>query len=230
MDVIHLPIELWTLIFDLLDIKIQVRLIQLCKIIKDKIFITDLCNIDYKFKIKINGDIIKKYPYIKRLDARWYSAIKDQDLVGLNLIELYASFNPKIKKINHMTNLRKLNASSTSCGIGDDDLMGLNLVELNAYNNPKIKKINYMTNLRILHASWSCGIGDDDLVGLNLVELYASDNPKIKKINHMTNLRILYASYNCGIGDDDLIGLNLVELHANDNPKIKNKILDKKLP
>ena len=183
MDIIHLPFELWTLIFELLDIKLQVRLIQLCKTIKDKIFITDLCNIGYKFKIKLNGDIIKKYPYIKKLYAGWDSKIEDQNLVGLNLVELDAYNNPKIKKINHMTNLRILHASGDS-GIDDDSLVGLNLVKLNASWNPKIKKINHMTNLRILNASENCGIEDEYLVGLNLVELKAFYNPKIiKKID-----------------------------------------------
>ena len=192
MDNIHLPFELWTLILNLLDIKVQVRLIQLCKTIKDKIFITDLCNIDDKLKIKLNGDIIRKYPYIKKLDASWDSKIEDPDLVGLNLVKLNACNNPKIKKINHMTNLRILYASGDSI-IDDDSLVGLNLVELDADWNPKIKKINHMTNLRKLNAVGDCGIGNDDLVGLNLVELNASYNLNIKKINHMTNLRILYA-------------------------------------
>ena len=249
MDIIHLPFELWTLIVDLLDIKLQVRLIQLCKTIKDKIFITDLCNIDYNLKRKLTRDIIKKYPNIKKLYAGGNCGIDDDSLVGLNLVELNACGNKKIKKINHMTNLRILDASGYfwthndifvefNCGIMDDDLVGLNLVKLNVSLNPKIKKINHMTNLRILDASGdfrieeddslvrlNCGIDDDSLVstlgGLNLVKLNASWNPKIKKINHMTNLRILDASDTCGIGDEGLIGLNLVELKAFHNPKIK---------
>ena len=234
---IHLPLELWNIIFDsnlrCLDLKQQIRFIQICKTIKDNIFVTDLCNIDDKLKYKLNGYIIRKYPNIKKLYASSKCCccccqIEDHDLVGLNLVELNANNNKKIKKINHMTNLRILYAS-WKCGIDDDSLIstfgGLNLVKLNAWNNPKIKKINHMTNLRILNASYNCGIGDDDLVGLNLIELDAAGNKKIKKINHMTNLRILNASDNCGIGDDDLVGLNLVELDARYNPKIKKWII-----
>ena len=200
--------------------------------------------INDNLKIKLNGDIIKKYPHIKKLYAGGNCGINDDSLVGLNLVELNARGNSKIKKINHMTNLRILDASCNyriydenlfglNCGIDDDSLVGLNLVKLNARGNSKIKKINHMTNLRILNASGdcridhenliglNCGIDDDSLVGLNLVKLNASWNPKIKKINHMTNLRILDAGGTCGIKDDNLNGLNLVELNAGDNAKIK---------
>ena len=230
MDVVHLPFELWNIIFDHLHLKQQIRFIQICKIIKNKIFITDLCNIG-KLKIKLTGDIIKKYPYIKKLYTN--RQIGDDDLVltfgELNLVELNTCCNSKIKKINHMTNLRKLSASGFYCGIGDEDLVGLNLIELNARNNEKIKKVNHMTNLRKLNASWFCGIKNESLVPtfgedcgkLNLIYLNAGYNPEINKINHMTNLRILHAEGSfCGIDDNSLVGLNLIELNAWDNPKI----------
>ena len=140
MDIIHLPIELWTLILDLLDIKLQVRLIQLCKTIKNKIFITDLWHIHYKLKRKLTIEIVKKYPNIKKLCcAGETSRIRYDDLIGLNLVELHADNNLRIKKINHMTNLRILNAE-WNCGIEDE--YGLNLVELYAYSNPKITPYN----------------------------------------------------------------------------------------
>ena len=45
---------------------------------------------------------------LRKLDAGGNSGIGDDDLIGLNLVELNANWNPKIKKINHMTNLRIL--------------------------------------------------------------------------------------------------------------------------
>ena len=151
MDIIHLPFELWTLIIEPLDIKLQVRLIQLCKTIKDKIFITDLCNINDNLKIKLNGDIIKKYPHIKKLYAGGNCGINDDSLVGLNLVELNVWDNTKIRKINHMTNLRILYAGGSLCGINDDDIVGLNLVELNVSDNKKIKNTSHMSTLKILN-------------------------------------------------------------------------------
>ena len=41
-------------------------------------------------------------------NLRILNAEEDCGIVGLNLVELNAKNNPKIKKINHMTNLRKL--------------------------------------------------------------------------------------------------------------------------
>ena len=80
---------------------------------------------------------------LRILNASDDCGVNDDSLIGLNLVELKADSNPKIKKINHMkpaaSNLRILHAGGDS-GIDDDSLIGLILIELNAYNNPKIKK------------------------------------------------------------------------------------------
>ena len=139
INVLHLSVKLWTIIFDCLDLKTQIRFTQTCKKVKDNIFITDLCNILWEKRYKLNGEIVKKYPNITRLDAMGDCGIGDDDLIGLNLVELNAHNNEKIKNINHMTNLRILDASC-ECGIDDNSLIGLNLYKLCTECNPKIKK------------------------------------------------------------------------------------------
>src|SRR5690606_39536294 len=57
----------------------------------------------------------------------------------LNLIELYAYNNKKITNVNHMTDLKKLDASD-GCGIDDEGISKLNLIELYATDNDKITK------------------------------------------------------------------------------------------
>ena len=88
------------------------------------------------------------------------SGINDESLIGLDLVELNVSSNPKITKINHLKNLKILDASCDS-GINDESLIGLDLVELNICNNPKITKINHLKNLKILDASNNSGINDE---------------------------------------------------------------------
>ena len=55
---------------------------------------------------------------------------------NLNLVELNASHNSKITNVNHMTNLKKLDAGGSDCGINDAGIKNLNLVELHAWDNP----------------------------------------------------------------------------------------------
>jgi F-box domain len=200
---IKFPLDIWYLILGRLDFLSQIRLRQVCKYFYHYLEVYDFYHIPDKLKNRLSDEILKNYCFIRSLDT---------------------SDNPKITKINHMTNLKKLDAS-WDCGIDDQRIQNLNLVELNASNNPKIININHLTNLKKLDASWGCGIDDQGIQNLNLVELDACNNAKITNINHMTNLKKLNAGWNCGIDDQGIQNLNLIKLRARFNPKITKKLI-----
>ena len=176
------PIEIWKFeIFPKLDILSQLRLRATCKHLYTNLDITNLYNIDDKYKIKINNQILFMYPKLEKLDA---------------------SFNPKITEVNYLMNLKILSAHGNS-GICDESLIHLDLIELNVWNNPKITKISHLKNLKKLEASWSnSGINDESLIGLDLVVLNVSNNPKITNIAHLKNLKILHADLDSGISNE----------------------------
>ena len=58
---------------------------------------------------------------LEKLDASYDSEIDDNMLKDLNLVELNASGNPKITKINHLKKLKILDASLNS-GINNESL------------------------------------------------------------------------------------------------------------
>lgn len=73
-----------------------------------------------------------------------------KSIKNLNLVELNASHNKRIRDISFMTNLRILKARD--CGIDQNSIKGLNLVYLDATKNNKICDVSFMTNLQVLYA------------------------------------------------------------------------------
>ena len=199
---LYIPIELIQYIFDFLEFKNQISFKLTCKDY-NQFKIYDLYNISLKYRIKLDDDILKNYPFLKYLDA---------------------SNNKKITNVSHMTNLQILNASGSYCEINNQGIENLNLIELNAYNNYKIINVSFMTNLKILNVSGWCGIDDNDIKNLNLIELNAHNNNKITNVSFMTNLQVLNASGLCGIDDKNIRNLNLIKLISIGNYKITIKI------
>ena len=171
----------------------------------NRIHITDLFDIRVEYLQNLNDDVLLNYKFALRL---------------------YACSNPKISNINHMSNLKVLNASR-KCGIDCYGVKNLNLEVLYAYDNPKITNINHMTNLKELDASNNCGINDNCIKNVNLEKLYISYDHKISRVNHMTNLKELEACGDCGIDDDGIANINLEKLETNYNQKITTKKLIK---
>ncbi len=81
---------------------------------------------------------------LKKLNIWGSCGIDQQGIEGLNLIELNANYNGKIKDVSFMINLKILDARD-SCGIDQQGIRGLNLVEFDAKNNKKIKDISFMS-------------------------------------------------------------------------------------
>jgi hypothetical protein len=200
-----LPLELIQYIFDFLDFESQMKFRVVCKGCYIGLRIYDFYNIPEKYKTRLNNIILKNFPYLKYLDVFYNKSIidinhlvnlqilsargadcgiSDKNIKKLNLIELYASDNPKIINVNHMTNLQTLYATG-DCGIDNNSIKNLNLTRLYASNNPKITNVNHMTNLIKLHVTGDCGINDDGIKNLNLIELYANGNSKITNVTHM---------------------------------------------
>ena len=93
---------------------------------------------------KFTDEILELFPYVIKLDVCW---------------------NSKVKNVNHMKNLRILNAGC-DCGIDDMSLVQLvNLTQLDVRDNNKVKNVNHMANLRILNAASYCGMDDTGLCG-----------------------------------------------------------------
>ena len=199
---IHLPIEIWQCILNLLDFKSQMTMRMICKSFYEKLEIWNFYTIPSKYTNKLTDSILLAYPFIRYLDA---------------------ICNPKITNVNHLTSLQILWASGDS-GIDDNGIKNLNLIELYANNNPRITNVNHLTNLQILWANYNSGIDDIGIKNLNLIELYASNNPKITNANHLTNLQKLWTNNDSGIDDNGIKDLNLVKLYAGNNPKITKKI------
>ncbi len=152
-----LPFEIWQEIILYCEFLTAIRLRQLNKWFY-KLEIHDFYNIDWKYLNKLSDEILKAYPFIRKLNAY---------------------YNEKIKDVNHMTNLKVLNADY-DCGISDDGIKQLNLIELSASGNSKIKDVNHLTNLKVLNAGgYYCGISNDGIKQLNLIELFSYGNKKI---------------------------------------------------
>src|SRR5258705_153770 len=178
--------RIWQYIMDnFLDFLSTIRLRQVSKL-HYGLKIYDFLNIPKEYINKLTNEIIKKYPFIQKLDA---------------------NNNPKITNVSYLTNLEILWASGNR-GIDNNGLTDcINIKELNANDNPKITNVSHMTKLEILWAYDDCGIDDNGLMGcINIKELEASNNPKITNVSHMTKLEILWADDDCGIDDNGLIG------------------------
>ena len=75
---------------------------------------------------------------LQKLYAGIYCGIDQNGINDLNLIELNAKNNEKIKNVSFMSNLQRLNASGENCGIDQNGITGLNLFILNINDNNKI--------------------------------------------------------------------------------------------
>ena len=125
------------------------------------VYITDLFDIEWKYKSKLSDDILLNYKFAVKLDAQC---------------------NLKITNVNHMIYLRVLNAGR-NCGIDDEGIKNINPEKLYATDNPKISHINHMTKLKELHAEWCCGIDDEGIKNIKIKILYAHGNSKITRKN-----------------------------------------------
>jgi hypothetical protein len=126
MDIFIL--DIWKIIFELLDFKSKLNLISTCKYLRHQLHITDLYYIDKKYLYKLTTEILQYsiFDYVLWLDT-------------------YNNYN--ITNISFMKHLEKLNAGNVS-RIDQNLINRLDLIELTISFNNKIKDISFMKNLK----------------------------------------------------------------------------------
>lgn len=204
----YIPVEIWQDILLKIRFLDQIRLRQVCKLLYTYLEIYDFYHINDMYLARLNDSILMNYNFIRHL---------------------YASDNPHITDINHMTKLSTLNASYKS-GIRDAHINQLNLEKLIANCNKNITNLNHMTNLKTLeirsdylrsNVKNHSGVNDIGISKLsNLEQLDVDYNYNITDINHMTNLTRLDARGHCGINNDSIVKFNLKHLDVFWNKKV----------
>lgn len=86
-----LPLEIVCYIFDYCSLPEQITLTQINHYYHNNLKITDFYNIDEKYQKKLTDDILKRYPYIKKLNAYDNLNITDEGIKHLDLNTLNAS-------------------------------------------------------------------------------------------------------------------------------------------
>lgn len=84
-----------------------------------------------------NTNIIEIPSSVKKLFAS-FSAINQQSIKNLDLLELDVSYAPLVTNILHMTNLTKLSAVGDKCSLTNDSIPWNNLKDIDAYGNYNI--------------------------------------------------------------------------------------------
>lgn len=151
-------LDIWGVIFSLLDLQSQIWLMSTCRPLHSSLYIDDLFDANHSLLRNLSDTVLKqkKFSLVTRLDA---------------------SHNPKITNVNHLSKLRVLCTRSTmcncgnhkqsDCGIKQSGFSHLNLVELDTRGNRKITNVAHMSNLKFLQAA-SSGIVPNNDSGLNL--------------------------------------------------------------
>jgi hypothetical protein len=140
-------------IFNMLDLKAQIYFTQTCKEF-NKFNITNFWDISYSSIF--TEEILKKYPYI----------------IKLNLFD-----NKKVKNINFLKNVIKLNIGGF-CIIEDDGIKDLiHLEELNMSCNHKITNLDNKHKIKVLDISGISNISKSHIKHLNLTSINTYINP-----------------------------------------------------
>lgn len=209
----YVPIEIYQLVFDILDLKTQIGIMHMsCNFYRNLII---KCVDQPKYCLcKLSSVRVIKLRYLQALNIEQSQEwnLHCCNLNELNLFALKLNNNPCVTNISHMLNLRVLYAKGEDCAIDQKSVESLNLVKLDCSNNYKIKNVSHMNNLRVLHAEDNCGIGQNsiDALKLSLTKLCIMNNNKIINLMDMPNLKFLRAIFDNIIFDHNN---NLVEAY-----------------
>lgn len=204
-------------ITDFLPFVDQLPLIHTCKTFSEELVVKDLYNISDKLRDKLSDGRLKhkifrglqkldaeNNMYITKLDfcpnLKFLKATPNQcpidqkEIMKVDLVYLNATYNKKIKSVNHMTNLKELDAAQ-GCGIDDEGISKVNLEKLNAHGNPRITNLNHMTNLKELWIGGQSGVSDKGIEKLTTIKpenIRAIDNDKVtSRVKHSFVSRFL---------------------------------------
>ena len=127
-----LCLDIYNIIIEYCDIYDQLNIMSTCKILNKNLKIKKLNNSN------ISDEILRQEKFI-------------------DLEELNANNNKKIKNVNNLTKLKILDCSY-DCGIDQEGIKDLQLIEvLYASDNKKIKNVNHLTKLKVIN---QCTIKD----------------------------------------------------------------------
>lgn len=220
-------VEIWKIIFNLLDLRSQIRVLSVSKFFENNLYIEDLFT-DATTRINlINDDILSqpKFRNVIKLDITYNYLVSDiSHLTQLKV--LHAKYNPEFVfdafdklnltelstsnlnnfkfNISHMKSLKTLRIHKNEYrgkldSVDQNIIDKLDLEELHIPYTSNIYSLAHFTNLRILTATGHSSITQECIKHLNLMRLDATDNPFIIDVSHMTNLRILHANNLLGL-------------------------------
>jgi hypothetical protein len=202
---VRIPFDIWSYIFNMLDgdILSQLRLRSVCKEFY-QLQITDLHNIESKYKQRLNDKILKTFKHVKLLNISGNNNITDEGIKHMMLHTFDPSGNRNITDngIKHMM-LHTLSANVTN--ITDEGIkhMMLHALDISPY------------------------ITDEGIKHMNLYYLHATATTKItdEGIRHM-KLHTLYISYFSGITEDGIKDMKLHTLCTHCNKDITYEIVN----
>lgn len=243
---IFVPIDIITVIFEMSDFIVKIRILATCNFFSQLLSIYDLSKIGYCYINKLDENILRQEKYARvtklyvansfisnisylsnlvYLNAQNSSCrISQTSIQCLNLSELIIDDNIHIINLNHMSHLRILSANHKKSFRPPPVLKSESIEKLYALTalyinyNTNITNISTLTNLTILHIASNSSIIQTSLQNLNLIELDCSFNQHITDLTHMSNLKKLIAKgYGCGLKNTSIQKLDLVELHISGN-------------
>lgn len=98
-----LPIEIWQEVINKTDAQTQIRLCQVSRLFYQNLRVTNLYDLDRDLLDKLDDEIIKRYPFVVKLNA---------------------SYNRNIKNVSHMQFLKILKAEG-NCGMSTSRFFSL---------------------------------------------------------------------------------------------------------
>jgi len=125
------PMEIWQLILDSLNLRSQLIIYQLCKIFNKRLKITNFYDIGERYIYKLTNDILKRYNDIKFLNIRGTN-VTDEGIQHLKLEKLSTNKFITDNGIKYMTSLQYLNISRLNDKITDEGIKSLKLHTLYA--------------------------------------------------------------------------------------------------
>ena len=153
----NLSFDIIEYICDFINFNSQINFTNINKTYNKKRFITNLYT-----KYSLTNDILKKYPYIKRLNL---------------------NNNKYVNDISYLTRIIKLDISGF-CIIEQHNINHLNnLIELDTSNNININNLSKFEKLEIIHLNGICNITSNEINKLSkLKHISFKYNPFYKEI------------------------------------------------
>ena len=84
--ILYIPLDIWRIIFDILDFKSKIKLISTCKYLRQNLYIVDLWNIEEKYLEKLTTIILKYYIWGDNVEYKAFKKKRFLKIMFLNLL------------------------------------------------------------------------------------------------------------------------------------------------